>query len=380
MRMNIRDLTIIVILTIGIITIAGCLYVLSYGISTDHINMGTYDKIEGYPKLYKFDQTGFNEIEPSSVLNEDYVLLGNQWLENNPKDVSKYLQKWAAMSVTMIVLNSESATFDTLDDSYPTEFEPSAQIHALYISNDVTFCLSLTCQDNWTGHVMNPEWRTTDKAYIVSKSQTPCCISTTEYQNDSGIHFISTNMYWKHEGQYMPVAIWHDGESEPEWITPERGFFMANMFQFISQKYAMETMDFKTTTDGRLRYDYVANVHFYDDRYSYSMPVGNTVVSWSIPSENTGPYYSNVDCGGKYDDGYWEQTQYKFIIDKANGHSGSFIISSGGSFELLDNTYSEYAGIIHTSMKYQNDLNRYVFDLQNEFNIPIVKNDITGDS
>lgn len=366
-----RDIAIFLAVLIGAAAVLAGIVIALNGTSNEHLDMGNYDKIADYDGLYVIDLYSIKETNSESIVPNSFIIMGDRWLSDNWIEAPDLMREWLGESSTLIVLNSSSSAFEPLKGELAMDFDPLAQINALYVSDGCSYCLSLTCDTEWKWKVVDESWKTDDMAKTVNPVRDPCCVSTVLYQKGDNPEIRSTNAFWKVAGQYMPVCIWIDGEAV--WIEPKHGFYAVNFLEFTSNGHSMSNILYRISTGGYVHYQFPCTVTFYEDTYGFSMPVANNSVYWSLPSQTTGPISYGSDIDGEYGVGYNVDVSYRFFDQPTAIPSGDFMISSGGSFELLNESIATYDGKYSTGMNYHKEYSRFIFDICTEFSVPVEK-------
>ncbi len=351
----------------AVIAVVAWIVVSAVGISTEHHSMEGDADMDGYDGLYVFDSVGMTEATASSIPSGSYIFVGEGWAKGNENDLKSLIGTWLDGGSTIVT--EKSSTFDVVKDSMSVDFEPSASLHAIYRTRATTFCLSLTCEDDWKGHVLDPEWRSTARSYSVMKEK-PCCISTSVYQSGTLPDIVSTNIFWFTSGSQFPKMVVIDGEVE--FITSSIGFFCVNFLDFDSDGKYMNEMEFRTSTDGDSYRDMPVDLSLDGNEYRYVMHLESKYVAWSVPLTVYGPSSFKTDRGGEYGAESWTNATYGFTVPPESlGLDGSLQTSAGGSFLHVGDTYAGFNGGCSVYMKYQDGLNKHAFDIRTEFSLHI---------
>ncbi len=369
--MDREGLILIVLLASGGIAIIAGAFILSSGISQEHLSVADCAGPTGYDRLYVIDdgkvtETSLEDITPGSI-----VLMGSGWIADNDYRLKDIMTKFIDDGSTVATI-SDTSVFDLLKPDVAMDFEPSAKVHGRYKEGRTSYCLSLSYEEGWIEYLSGDGWKSDELALSVKKNVPPRCISTTAYRSGSGPTIVSTNLLWTTNGSTMPVSVFTDGDVL--WISPDHGFYVVSFIDIDTGGCTLQSMVFRTQTDTRQMHHFPANVSFDKDRYNYSMPEA----SWSIPREENGPTYCYCDAGGKWEkEDFYAFTEFQYPETIAGYSkptaSHSSYISAGSGFYLLDDSYDSMFGTNSVTIEYHKDLVHYTFDIKTGFSLPVVK-------
>lgn len=350
-----------------VLAVIGWMIASMVGISSEHHSMESGMDLEGYGGLYTFDSSGMKEVSAESIGEGSFVFMGDDWAQQNKECLMTLLKTWIDNHITIVTPNC--SVFDPLKENVATDFEPSACLHAICSSGGTSFCLSLTCDDDWMAHVLDPGWRSTERSVTVSESA-PCCISTSVYQSGKYPDIVSTNMYWMNNGRILPIWVKTDEGLVP--FSPNHGFACVNFLDFVADGMYMNKILIETSAGEGVSYPTEAIPRFQEGRIAYNLPAGSGALYWSVPRSDYSP--STAASDHEREDGAGNRTimEYKFSVPpEIQKVDGDFTMSAGGSFFLIDDSVKTFEGTCLVHMMYQDGLHKHTFDIETEFNLPI---------